>query len=65
MKRTWAGSVATEKTKAVNLKYDDFDFLGFTFQNWRERRIDGKPYFIVEPRDATWKDFKKKVKAKR
>lgn len=53
-----------EKTKTVNFKKDDFDFLGFTFEHWRERKKDGKPYFIAKPKDATWKDFKQKVKAK-
>ncbi|OMF38859.1 group II intron reverse transcriptase/maturase [Paenibacillus sp. FSL H8-0548] len=56
--------VAMEKTKTVNFKEDDFDFLGFTFEHWRERKKDGKPYFIAKPKDATWKDFKQKVKAK-
>ena len=56
--------VAMEKTKTVNFKNDDFDFLGFTFEHWRERRKDGKPYFIAKPKQATWKDFKQKIKAK-
>lgn len=56
--------VAMEKTKTVSFKEDDFDFLGFTFGHWRERKKDGKPYFIAKPKDATWKDFKQKVKAK-
>ncbi|MFB5761665.1 group II intron reverse transcriptase/maturase [Paenibacillus medicaginis] len=56
--------VAVEKTQTVNFKNDDFDFLGFTFQHWRERKKDGKPYFIAKPKEATWKDFKQKVKAK-
>src|SRR5690606_6531428 len=56
--------VAMEKTKTVNFKNDDFDFLGFTFGHWRERKKDGKPYFIAKPKDATWRDFKQKVKAK-
>ncbi|WP_251490289.1 reverse transcriptase domain-containing protein [Paenibacillus sp. MER 180] len=56
--------VAIEITKTVNFKNDDFDFLGYTFQHWRVRKRDGKPYFIAKPKEATWKDFKQKVKAK-
>lgn len=56
--------VAIEKTKTVNFNDDDFDFLGFTFQHWRERKKDGKRYFIAKPKDSTWKDFKQKIKAK-
>ncbi len=56
--------VAMEKTKTVNFKDDDFDFLGFTFEHWRERKKDGKRYFIAKPKDSTWKDFKQKIKVK-
>lgn len=56
--------VAMEKTKTVNFNDDDFDFLGFTFEHWRERKKDGKRYFIAKPKDSTWKDFKQKIKAK-
>ncbi|NHW39012.1 group II intron reverse transcriptase/maturase, partial [Paenibacillus aceris] len=56
--------VAIEKTKIVNFKNDDFDFLGFTFEHWRKRKKDGKNYFIAKPKESTWKDFKEKVKAK-
>ncbi|BFH63344.1 hypothetical protein PAJ34TS1_39360 [Paenibacillus azoreducens] len=40
--------VAMEKTKMVNFKKDDFDFLGFTFEHWRERKKDGRPVFHRE-----------------
>ncbi|MFU1794843.1 group II intron reverse transcriptase/maturase [Paenibacillus azoreducens] len=56
--------VAIENIKTVNFKKDDFDFLGFTFEHWRERKKDGRPYFIAKPKDSTWKDLKQKVKAK-
>ncbi|WP_212980971.1 reverse transcriptase domain-containing protein [Paenibacillus azoreducens] len=56
--------VAMENIKTVNFKKDDFDFLGFTFEHWRERKKDGRPYFIAKPKDSTWKDLKQKVKAK-
>lgn len=56
--------VAIEKTKIVNFKEDDFDFLGYTFEHWRERKKDGKRYFIAKPKENTWKDFRQKIKAK-
>lgn len=56
--------VATEKTKVVNFNADDFDFLGFTFGHWRERKKDGRRYFTAQPKEATWKDFRQKIKAK-
>jgi RNA-directed DNA polymerase len=56
--------VAIEKTKIVNFKNDDFDFLGFTFEHWRKRKKDGKSFFLAKPKESTWKDFKEKVKSK-
>jgi RNA-directed DNA polymerase len=56
--------VAIEKTKIVNFKNDDFDFLGFTFEHWRKRKKDGKSFFLAKPKESRWKDFKEKVKAK-
>lgn len=56
--------ISIEKTKIVDFNDDDFDFLGFTFGHWRERKKDGKPYYTAKPKDATWKDFRMKVKDK-
>jgi RNA-directed DNA polymerase len=56
--------IANEKTKFVDFRDDDFDFLGFTFQHWRKRKKDGEPYFIVKPKETTWKDFRHKIKFK-
>lgn len=56
--------VAMEKTKFVDFNHDDFDFLGFTFEHWRERKKDGKRYFIAKPKASTWKDFRQKIKSK-
>lgn len=56
--------ISSEKTKVVNFNEDDFDFLGYTFEHWRKRKKDGKPYYIVKPKESTWKDFRQKIKAK-
>lgn len=56
--------ISMEKTKFVNFDDDDFDFLGFTFEHWRKRKKDGKPYYIAKPKESTWKDFRQKIKAK-
>lgn len=56
--------IASEKTKFVDFNDDDFDFLGFTFEHWRKRKKDGKPYYIAKPKNETWKDFRQKIKAK-
>ncbi|MED4041166.1 reverse transcriptase domain-containing protein [Niallia taxi] len=56
--------LASEKTKIVNFDDDDFDFLGFTFEHWRKRKKDDKPYYIAKPKEATWKDFRQKIKDK-
>lgn len=56
--------ISIEKTKVVNFNDDDFDFLGFTFEHWRKRKKDGKPYYIVKPKESTWKDFRQKIKEK-
>lgn len=54
--------VSMEKTKFVNFKDDDFNFIGFSFQHWRERKKDGGRYFVVMPTKASLKDFKNKIK---
>lgn len=56
--------ISIEKTKIVNFNHDDFDFLGFTFEHWRNRKKDGKPYYIAKPKNSTWKDFRHKIKDK-
>jgi RNA-directed DNA polymerase len=56
--------LASEKTKLVDFNDDDFDFIGFTFEHWRKRKKDGKPYYIAKPKESTWKDFREKIKAK-
>jgi group II intron reverse transcriptase/maturase len=56
--------ISIEKTRIVDFNQDDFDFLGFTFEHWRNRKKDGKPYYIAKPKDSTWKDFRQKIKAK-
>lgn len=56
--------ISIEKTRIVDFRNDDFDFLGFTFEHWRKRKKDGKPYYIAKPKEATWKDFRMKIKDK-
>lgn len=56
--------ISIEKTKIVDFNYDDFDFLGFTFEHWRKRKKDGKPYYLAKPKSSTWKDFRQKIKDK-
>ena len=51
-----------EKTKIVDFNKDDFDFLGFTFSHWRKRKKDGRSYFLVQPKETTWKEFRKSIK---
>ena len=38
---------------------DDFNFVGFSFKHWRENKKTGARYFIVEPTEKSFKDFKK------
>lgn len=54
--------VSMEKTKFVDFNKDDFNFLGFTFEHWRNRKSDGGAYFIVRPTENSIKDFKAKIK---
>ncbi|WP_408608747.1 group II intron maturase-specific domain-containing protein [Alkaliphilus serpentinus] len=53
-----------EKTKFVNFNNENFNFLGFTFEHWRQRKNDGESYFIVRPTENSIKDFKTKIKEK-
>lgn len=54
--------VSIEKTKFVDFNNDDFNFLGFTFEHWRNRKSNGEPFFIVRPTENSIKDFKAKIK---
>lgn len=56
--------VSMEKTKFVDFNDDDFNFLGFTFEHWKQRKNKGGPYFIVRPTDHSIQDFKAKIKEK-
>ena len=56
--------VSMEKTRFVDFDKDDFNFVGFSFKHWRERKKDGKAYFMVRPSDANLSDFRAKIKAK-
>jgi len=56
--------VSMEKTKFVDFNNDDFDFIGFTFKHWRNRKKDGSKYFVITPTENSLKDFKKKIKEK-
>lgn len=53
-----------EKTRFVDFDKDNFNFVGFSFKHWRERKKDGKAYFMVRPTEANFKDFKAKIKGK-
>lgn len=56
--------VSMEKTKFVDFNKDDFNFIGFTFEHWRNRRNGGGEYFLVKPTEVSLKDYKSKIKAK-
>lgn len=56
--------IAKEKTKVINFKKDDFDFLGFTFHHWRPNERNNKPEFHVTPKEESIKDFRTKIKEK-
>lgn len=54
--------IAISKTKFVDFNEEDFEFVGFSFKHWRERKNGGDKYFMVTPTDKSFKDFKKKIK---
>ena len=54
--------IAINKTKFVDFTKDDFDFVGFSFKHWRERKNGTGSYFIVEPTEKSLKDLKRKSK---
>lgn len=55
--------VAMNKTKVVDFKNDDFDFLGFHFNHWRTSK-NGKDYYSIVPTEKSIKTFKKTIKDK-
>ena len=55
--------VAMNKTKVVNFKNDDFDFLGFHFNHWRTSK-KGKDYYSIVPTEKSIETFKKAIKDK-
>ena len=55
--------VAMNKTKVVDFKNDDFDFLGFHFNHWRTSK-KGKDYYSIVPTEKSIKTFKKAIKDK-
>lgn len=55
--------IAEGKTKVVDFKKDNFDFLGFTFQHWTMNK-KGKSVFHVVPKEESIKDFRLKIKRK-
>ncbi|MEH7274735.1 hypothetical protein [Neobacillus vireti] len=56
--------ISKEKTKVVNFRKYDFDFIGFTFHHWESRKKDNKPAFYVTPKKESIKDFRLKIKEK-
>ena len=54
--------VSMEKTKFVDFDKDDFKFVGYNFEHWRQRKKDDSKYFIVKPTENSFGDFKKKIK---
>ena len=55
--------VAMNKTKVVDFKNDDFDFLGFHFNHWRTSK-KGNDYYSIVPTEKSIKTFKKAIKDK-
>lgn len=54
--------VAINKTKFVDFDKDDFNFVGFTFKHWRNKKNSEHKYFLAEPTAESLKDFKRKIK---
>ena len=55
--------VAMNKTKVVDFKNDDFDFLGFHFNHWKTSK-KGKDYYSIVPTEKSIETFKKAIKDK-
>lgn len=53
--------IAMNKTKIINFKNDDFDFLGFHFKHWI-RDKNGDESYAIRPSDKSIKDYRKKIK---
>ena len=53
--------IAMHKTKVVDFREDDFDFLGFHFNHWRTGK-KGNEYYSITPTEKSLKDFRKKIK---
>lgn len=53
--------LAEDKTKDVDFRNDDFDFLGFTFEHLRTSK-KGHEYYVLSVRDKSIKEFKQMVK---
>lgn len=51
------------KTKVVDFKNDDFDFLGFHFNHWKTSK-KGNDYYSIVPTEKSIKTFKKAIKDK-
>ena len=51
------------KTKVVDFKNEDFDFLGFHFNHWRTSK-KGNDYYSIVPTEKSIKTFKKAIKDK-
>lgn len=55
--------VAMNKTKVVDFKNGDFDFLGFHFNHWKTSK-KGNDYYSIVPTEKSIKTFKKAIKDK-
>lgn len=53
--------IAINKTKFVDFNKDDFKFVSFEFKHWRTNK-KGEKYFMVEPIEKSFEDFKYKIK---
>lgn len=53
--------IAMNKTKYVDFNKEDFKFVSFDFKHWRENK-QGHKYFMVEPTEKSFEDFKYKIK---
>jgi RNA-directed DNA polymerase len=56
--------VSMEKTRYVDFNREDFKFIGFNFEHWRNKKKDGSLYFVVKPTESSLKEFKAKIKEK-
>ena len=54
--------IAMSKTKFVDFNKDDFDFVGFSFKHWRNKKNSNHKFYMVEPTKESFNDFKYKIK---